>query len=84
MDENKNHEEKIGKTLYRVTTVYKGEFDFAKAMEELIVRKILRDEQDSYWKITRFWLRYIYDFGRIERLYIRILEGACSYDYTNK
>jgi hypothetical protein len=37
-------EEKIGKTLYCVTSVYKGEIDFAKAMEDLIVRKILRGE----------------------------------------
>jgi hypothetical protein len=37
-------EKKIGKTLYCVTSVYKGEIDFAKAMEDLIVRKILRGE----------------------------------------
>jgi len=37
-------EEKIGKTLYCVTSIYKGEIDFAKAMEDLIIRKILRGE----------------------------------------
>ena len=38
------HEKKIGKTLYRVTSVYKGEFELGKALEDLTVRKILRDE----------------------------------------
>jgi hypothetical protein len=38
------HEKKIGKTLYRVTSVYKGEIDFAKTLEDLIVRKILTQE----------------------------------------
>jgi hypothetical protein len=38
------HEKKIGKTLYKVTSVYKGEVDFTKAMEDLIIRKILRGE----------------------------------------
>ena len=40
-------EKKIGKTLYRVTCVYKGEIDFAKAIEDLTIRKILRDENTS-------------------------------------
>ena len=35
------HEKQIGKTLYRVTSVYKGEFELKKALEDLIVRKIL-------------------------------------------
>ena len=35
------HEVKIGKTLYRVTNIYKGEFEFKKALEDLIVSKIL-------------------------------------------
>jgi hypothetical protein len=38
------HEKKIGRTLYRVTSVYKGEFELAKALEDLTVRKILRGE----------------------------------------
>ena len=38
------HEKRIGNTLYRVTSIYKGEVDFAKAIEDLTIRKILRDE----------------------------------------
>ena len=38
------HEKKIGNTLYRVTSIYKGEIDFKKAIEDLTIRKILRDE----------------------------------------
>lgn len=38
------HEQKIGKTLYRVTNIYKGEFELKKALEDLTVRKILREE----------------------------------------
>ena len=38
------HEKKIGKTLYHVTSVYKGEFELGKALEDLTVKKILRDE----------------------------------------
>ena len=38
------HEKKIGKNLYRVTSIYKGEFELGKALEDLAVRKILRDE----------------------------------------
>ena len=38
------HEKKIGKNLYRVTSVYKGEFELGKALEDLTVRKILREE----------------------------------------
>jgi hypothetical protein len=38
------HEKKIGKTLFRVTSVYKGEFELGKALEDLTVRKILRAE----------------------------------------
>lgn len=43
----KYHERKISKTLYRVTSIYKGEIDFTKAIEDLIIRKILRDENVS-------------------------------------
>lgn len=38
------HERKIGNTLYRVTSVYKGEIDLGKTLEDLTVRKILRSE----------------------------------------
>jgi hypothetical protein len=38
------HEKKIGRTLYRVTSVYKGEFELGKALEDLTIRKILRAE----------------------------------------
>lgn len=37
------HELKIGKTLYRITSVYKGEIDLVKALEDLTVRKVLRE-----------------------------------------
>ena len=37
-------EKKIGKTLYRVTSVYMGQFELRKALEDLIIKKILRDE----------------------------------------
>ena len=36
------HEQKIGRTMYRITNTYKGEVDLAKAIEDLIVRRILR------------------------------------------
>ena len=38
------HEEKFNKTLYRVTSVYLGEIDLAKALEELTIRKIIQHE----------------------------------------
>ena len=38
------HERKIGNTLYRVTSVYKGEFELGKALEDLTIRKILQSE----------------------------------------
>jgi len=41
------HEKKIGNILYRVTSVYKGEFELEKALEDLTVRKILRSENNS-------------------------------------
>lgn len=37
------HEKKIGKTLYRITSVYLGEIDLCKALEDLTVKKILRE-----------------------------------------
>ena len=38
------HEKKVGKKLYRVTSLYQGKFDLARALEELIVSKILVNE----------------------------------------
>jgi len=35
------HEKKIGNCLYRVTSVYKGEIELGKALEDLTVKKIL-------------------------------------------
>ena len=35
------HEEKISGILYRVTSVYTGKIDLAKALEDLTVRRIL-------------------------------------------
>jgi len=37
------HEKKIGKKIYRITSTYKGEFELSKALEDLIVRKILQE-----------------------------------------
>jgi len=39
------YEKKIGRTIYRITTEYSGKIDFATALGELTVRKILRDEK---------------------------------------
>ena len=36
------HEVKLGRTLYRVTSIYKGEIELGKALEELTVKKVLR------------------------------------------
>ena len=41
------HEKKIGRTLYRVTSIYKGEFELGKALEDLTIRKILRAENTA-------------------------------------
>ena len=38
---------KIDKTLYRVKCVYKGETELAKALEELIVQKVLRELENG-------------------------------------
>jgi hypothetical protein len=40
-------EKQIGKTHYRVTGVYKDEIDLQKALENLIVKKILREYADE-------------------------------------
>lgn len=39
-----SHEQKISTTLYQITAIYKNEIDFAKSMQELIVKKILEEE----------------------------------------
>jgi hypothetical protein len=41
------HEKQIDKTLYRVTSIYKGEIELKKALEDLTVRKILREENEK-------------------------------------
>ena len=41
------YEKKIGNTLYRVTAVYKGEIDFVKALENLIIKRVLRELQEE-------------------------------------
>jgi len=38
------YEKKIGKKLFRVTNIYKGDIELGKALDDLTVRKILRDE----------------------------------------
>ena len=37
------HEVKIGKTLYRVTSVFKGEVKLKDALEDFAVRRALRE-----------------------------------------
>lgn len=41
------HERKIGNTLYRITSVYMGEIELGKALEDLAVQKILSRESVS-------------------------------------
>ena len=52
LEKNKNddlittyHEKKIGKTLYRVTSVYLEKSEISKVLEDLIIKRILRDER---------------------------------------
>ena len=33
---------KVGKTLYKITSTYKGEFELGKALEDLTVKRVLR------------------------------------------
>lgn len=40
-------EVKIGKTLYQVTSVFKGEFLLKDALEDLAVRRALRAASDA-------------------------------------
>jgi len=35
-------EVKVGRTLYRVTSIFKGEVDLGKALEDLTVKKVLQ------------------------------------------
>lgn len=42
------HEKKIGRTLYRVTSIFKGEIELGKALEDLTVRKILHGDNAYY------------------------------------
>jgi len=44
-DQTTYHEQQIGKILYCVTNVHSDELELPRAFEELIVRKILRDER---------------------------------------
>jgi hypothetical protein len=41
----KYEEIKIGKTLYRVTSVFTGEIDLKNALEELTVKRVLQSEK---------------------------------------
>lgn len=41
------HEEKIKGVLYKVTSVYKGNIELGKALEDLTVQKILRLENGT-------------------------------------
>lgn len=36
-------EVKIGKTLYRVTSIYKGEINLKDALEDLAIRRVARE-----------------------------------------
>ncbi len=38
------YEKKIGRTLYRVTSVYKGEIELTKTLEDLIINRVLFEE----------------------------------------
>jgi len=40
-------EVKIGRTVFRVTSVFKGEKDLAKALEQLAIRKAMTDIKGS-------------------------------------
>lgn len=37
------YERKIGKTLYRITSTYLGKFELQPALENLTVRKVLKE-----------------------------------------
>lgn len=41
------HEVQIGKVLYKVTSVFKGEFQLKDALEDLAVRRALKAATDT-------------------------------------
>ena len=45
--DNANYEQKIGKTLFKVTNEYIGKQDFSRLLEDLIVQKILRQKEND-------------------------------------
>jgi len=44
------HEEKIGKTLFRITSIHNGDIALSNALEELIVNKVLFEENSIHTK----------------------------------
>jgi len=38
------HEQTVDKILFRVTSIYKGEFELSKALEDLAVQRILKNQ----------------------------------------
>lgn len=45
------YEKQIGKTLFRVTCIYKGETPLSVKLEDLIINKLLREEDFKKIKI---------------------------------
>ena len=41
------HEKRIGKTVFRVTSIYKGEVDLAKTLENLIIDAALSNARQT-------------------------------------
>ena len=41
---NSYRETKMGRTLFRITSEYKGDIDLTKTLEDLLVKKILAEE----------------------------------------
>jgi hypothetical protein len=41
-------EVKVGKILYRVTSVFTGEIDLKNALEDLAVRRVLRESEAGF------------------------------------
>ena len=44
---DKAEEITIDKTTYRVTRVYSGEVELAQAVEDIIIRKLLKDDDNG-------------------------------------
>jgi len=44
------HEQKVGRTWFRVTSVYNGDIDLARTLEDLIVRKVAAAQKTSSGK----------------------------------